>query len=142
MRRLALDASVAIKWVVQEVYTEAAVRLAESGYSWVIPDLFHAEIGNVLWKKVRRDEITERDALKALDLLLSLEMTVRETRALLPYALRIALQFHCTVYDAVYLSVAVGENCPLVTADQRLYHTFSQTPLGRHLLWVEDDISA
>ena len=73
MRRLVLDASVAIKWVVQEIYTEAAVRLAESGPSWVIPDLFHAKVGNVLRKKVRRDEIRERDALKALDLFLSLQ---------------------------------------------------------------------
>jgi predicted nucleic acid-binding protein len=142
MRRLALDASVAIKWVVQEVYTEAAVRLAESGPSWVIPDLFHAEVGNVLWKKVRRKELNEREAMKALDLLLSLEMNVRETRILLPYALRIALQSHCTVYDAVYLSVAVDENCPLVTADRRLFSSLSKTPLGRHLLWVEEAASA
>lgn len=141
MRRFALDASVAIKWVVEEVHTEAAVRLAESGPSWVVPDLFHAEVGNVLWKKVRRDEIRERDALKALELLLSLGMTTRETRALLPYALRIALQFQCTVYDAIYLSVAVDETCPLVTADQKLFHTLSQTPLARHLLWLEDAVS-
>ena len=138
MRRLVLDASVAIKWVVQEIYTEAAVRLAESDPAWVIPDLFHAEVGNVLWKKVRREELNERDAVKALALLLSLEMNVRESRALLPYALRIALQFQCTVYDSVYLLVAVDEDCPLVTADKKLFDTLSKIPLGRHLLWVED----
>jgi predicted nucleic acid-binding protein len=134
MRRLVLDASVAIKWVVQEIYTEAAVRLAESEPSWVIPDLFHAEVGNVPWKKARRGEMNEQDAVKALALLLSLEMNVRESRALLTYALPIALQFHCTVYDALYLSVAVDENCPLVTADQTLFSVFSKTPLERHLL--------
>jgi predicted nucleic acid-binding protein len=138
MRRLALDASVAIKWVVQEIYTEAAVRLAESGPSWVIPDLFYAEVGNVLWKKVRRGEMNERHALNALDLLLSAEMNVRESHVLLPYALPIALHFHCTIYDALYLSVAVDENCPLVTADKRLFLAFSQTPLGEHLVWVEE----
>jgi predicted nucleic acid-binding protein len=95
-------------------------------------------VGNVLWKKVRRGEMTERDALKALDLLLSLKMNVRETRTLLPHALGLALQYHCTVYDAIYLSVAVDEKCPLVTADQRLFLSLSKTDLERHLLWVED----
>ncbi len=48
------------------------------------------------------------------------------------------LKFQCTVYDGLYLSVAIDEGCPLLTADRKFYNLFSSTMLDEYLLWIED----
>ncbi|MBW2118209.1 MAG: type II toxin-antitoxin system VapC family toxin [Deltaproteobacteria bacterium] len=103
MKRLVLDASVAAKWYLKEQYSDLAVELAATKPEWVIPGLFFAEMGNVLWKKARGGEIGEADVS-----LLSFGFKQRETRSLIPYALELALEFQCTVYDGLYFAVAVS----------------------------------
>jgi predicted nucleic acid-binding protein len=138
LKRLVLDASVAAKWFFQEPYSELAVQLAASGPRWVVPDLFFAEMASVFWKKARRGEIDESDAREAMANLLSFDLKERGTRTLVPSALELALRFQCTVYDGLYLTVAIDENCPLVTADRRFYSIFSKTDLAGHLAWIEE----
>jgi antitoxin FitA len=46
-----VDASVVIKWFVDEVHAEAARRLPEDQYELFAPDLLWLEYGNILWKK-------------------------------------------------------------------------------------------
>ena len=52
-----VDASVAIKWVVDEPGTEHALLLRRD--SLAAPDLLVPECANILWKKVRRKELSE-----------------------------------------------------------------------------------
>jgi len=138
VRTLVLDASIAIKWYFPEVLSEAALALISDKIQWIVPDLFYAETGNVLWKKVERGEATIPVALDAMKSLLSLDVAIRAVTSLLVPALEIALQFRCTVYDALYLSAAVAADCPFVTADRKFYDVIGQTPLREYLLWVED----
>jgi predicted nucleic acid-binding protein len=53
-----VDASIVIKWFVDEVHAEAARRLQEDQYELFAPDLLWSECGNILWKKARRGELT------------------------------------------------------------------------------------
>jgi predicted nucleic acid-binding protein len=62
-----VDASVGIKWVVNETESEFARLL--SACDLLAPDLFPIECSNILWKKVRIRDLTRRDALDYLDLL-------------------------------------------------------------------------
>jgi len=140
LRRFVLDACVAAKWYLDEEYSDAALHLAASAPEWIAPDLFFAEVGNVLWKKVRRGEMDEADARDAMTGLLSMELKVRATSSLVLYGLELALHFQCTVYDGLYLAAAIDEASPLVTADRKFYRTFSESALGNHLLWIEDAI--
>jgi hypothetical protein len=55
---LAVDASVAVKWLLPEVHSDAALRILEHHRPLLVPDLLFAEVGNVLWKRVRRREAT------------------------------------------------------------------------------------
>ena len=57
-----VDASVVIKWFVDEVYAEAARGLQEDQYELSAPDLLWPECGNILWKKVRRGGLTPDEA--------------------------------------------------------------------------------
>lgn len=138
MKRLVLDASVAAKWYLEEQYSDLAYQIVAREPELVVPDLFFTEMGNIFWKKVRKGEIDEADAREAITGLLSFGFKQREIRSLTPYALELALEFQCTVYDGLYLAVAIDENCPLITADRKFYRIFSKTALGEHLLWIED----
>lgn len=39
-----------------------------------------------------------------------------------------------TVYDCLYLALAVREGCQMVTADERLYNRLQGTPLAPHIV--------
>jgi predicted nucleic acid-binding protein len=56
-----IDASVVIKWVVDEASTAQALLLRR--HRLLAPDLLIAECADVLRKKVRRKELLEEEAL-------------------------------------------------------------------------------
>ena len=52
----------------------------------------------------------------------------------------IALRTARTYYDSVYLTLALEQDCPLVTADRRFYNALQHGPFKRYVAWVEDDL--
>ena len=64
---LVVDASVAIKWVIAETGTEQALSLRRRRIT--APDLLIPEGANILWKKARRGELSEAEAILAARLL-------------------------------------------------------------------------
>ena len=113
--RVVIDASVAIKWVVPEPDSGRAEILLDHGL--VAPDLIYAECANVLWKKVRRGEMTEEEAEIAAQTLEQADITIAPTRGHLAVATAIAVELDHAAYDAVYLAVAEASDLRLVTAD-------------------------
>lgn len=81
MRTLVVDASVAIKWVVEEPGT--AVAVAVRRHRLCAPDLLVAECANILWKKVRRRELDEVEALLAARLLERCDVELMPMRRML-----------------------------------------------------------
>lgn len=132
------DASVAVKWYVPEIHSDDALRLLEPGNELHVPDLMHAEVGNILWKKSRRGEITKPEARRITRAILGAPLRVHPTAFLLDGALDIALRTDRTVCDALYVALAVALEMPLITADRRLFHALERSILRRHVLWVED----
>lgn len=126
-----LDASVAIKWYVPESGWVAARALLDSRLLFVAPALFLAEVGNVLWKKVRRGEIDADNArFVRAQLCDGSVIDIRPMQPLTETALDIALQFGQTVYDSMYVSLAAAENTQMITADSRLHTALGATPLA------------
>lgn len=122
-----LDPSVAVKWVLpekNEPFTGEASRLlgtfASGQINFLVPDLFWPEIGNVLWRSVRRGWISEKSAQEAIDWVQDIGIPTRPSGELLVDALRIALGLHQTVYDSIYLALAVASGRHLLIADERL----------------------
>jgi predicted nucleic acid-binding protein len=122
-----LDASVAAKWFLpaaHETLTEQALRLFEdyaaNRIRLVVPDLFWPEIGNILWKASRVGRISAESATQAVGALMAGEIPTSPSLPLLPVAFTIASAFRRSVYDSIYVSLAIASNRMFVTADERL----------------------
>ena len=138
MTRVVADASVAVKWVLEEAYSDAASRLLNGGYTLLMPELLYAEAANVFWKRVMRREFSEEEALTALDGVAAVPMQSYALLPLLPSALQIAMETGRTVYDSFYVALAVQQECQLVTADQRLFNALQGGPYAGRIVWVDD----
>ena len=131
---LVIDASVAIKWYVPEEDDTRARAILASGRQLLAPDLILAEVGNILWKKVRRGTLTREDAEEIAERFLrKAGITVVSSTVLLLRALQIANAHGPTVYDAQYVALAVQDNLVAVTADERLVRSLAGTPLAAHV---------
>jgi predicted nucleic acid-binding protein len=122
--QLAIDATVAVKWVVAEPGNERAIRLRQ--HSLIAPDLLFPECANVLWRKVRRREITDDEAVIAAQTLEQSDLVVVPTRGYMARAAAIAVELDHPAYDAMYLAVAEAFGLRLVTADDRLIRKTEQ----------------
>jgi predicted nucleic acid-binding protein len=124
---IVLDASIAAKWFLPangETLVEEANALLDQyvkGEVWlIVPDLFWPEIGNILWKAACRNRCTKESAEKAISSLATRKLPTISSEQLLPEALAIATAFDRTVYDSVYVALAITAKSQLVTADERL----------------------
>lgn len=134
---LVVDASVVVKWAIPEVHATSARRLLVADEPLLGPTILPLEIGNILWKKARRRELTEREATQALHRLVG-EVRVEDGYPdLLDAALHLAIRYERSLYDALYVALALAEDCQFVTADRRLYNAMAPAFPGT-MLWVED----
>lgn len=116
-----VDASVAIKWFVPEPHHEQARSLLyHCGGQLAAPDFILSEVANILWKKNRRAEIPQDQALEALNDLFDYFDAFSPFSALMTRALEFSIALNHPVYDCIYLACAEQEEKPLITADQRL----------------------
>jgi len=140
VKKLVVDASVAVKWFVPEIHSVAAARILEADVALYAPDLIGPEFGNILWKKVRRQEVGRREADEIMNAFGTLPLEIRSSSVLLPFAFELAVALDRTVYDSLYLALAVAEDCVLITADAKFHAALAATRLSEHVQWVEDEI--
>lgn len=140
MKRVVVDASVAIKWFVPEIHSDAAARLLEPGLSLCAPDLILAELGNVVWKKKRRGELTPEKASEILMAFIRFDVDIQPSDRLVPAALMLASALDRTVYDTLYLTLAIARDGVLITADRRFHLAVTESGLGSYIGWIEDEL--
>ena len=140
MSTLVVDASIAVKWVVEEDGTPLALMLRREA-KLIAPDLLIAECANILWKKVQRNELSKEEALLAARLLQGAEIELLPTRSSMEAATRIAIELDHPAYDCVYLALAIHNGCKFVTADERLLRKLDhrrQQTLRAHAISLTD----
>lgn len=117
---LIVDASVAVKWVLDEPGDQEARAIVETGEALIAPELIVAEVANAAWRRFAGGQIPLNQAM-----LINVEVprVFSELVALAPLrgrALSIAAELRHPVYDCFYLALAESESATLVTADRRL----------------------
>jgi predicted nucleic acid-binding protein len=119
-----LDCSVTMAWVFPDEANESTNALRDSLIkdSAVVPVLWPIEVGNVLLVATRRERISAddwpriRDDLEALPIDIDPESCDRVLDTVLP----LANEYELSVYDAMYLELALRRGLPLATLDQKL----------------------
>ena len=142
---LVLDASVVAKWYLPEGLAEEAARFLDAG-AWsevklVAPSLLGPELGNVLWHRYRRGDISLERLREAWTAFEAVPLSFVETGPLMPAALEIAIGYGCTVYDALYVALAEArrdEAATLLTADRKLVTRFAGTPFAGSVRMLEE----
>jgi predicted nucleic acid-binding protein len=87
---------------------------------FVVPDLFYVEIVSAIWKAVRVGRVSRAIGDEALELLTQRQFATALSHNLLAGAFQIAADFQRTVYDSLYVALAMKSNAQLITADERL----------------------
>jgi len=106
LKSFVLDASVAAKWMLPakaELLRPEAYRLLDAfgagDINLIVPDIFWAECGNIVWKAVRQQRLGRNEAETAILLMINRSFPTVSSATLLPKAGSIAFDFDRSVYD-------------------------------------------
>ena len=121
MSRFVLDASVAVAWLLEDEddpVADAAMSQLATEFA-LVPQLWHLEVRNVLVVAERRGRVGAtgiEDGLRRLG-----ELPIRtDTEPNLGAAISLARRRRLTIYDALYLELALRADAPLATVDRAL----------------------
>lgn len=117
-RRLVLDASAAIELVLATPQAARIATLMSESTLVVVPDFYCCEVANVLWKYVRRGELTPEEAQEAFADAFDLADSMAPDRGLAQEALAASTLHGHPVYDMVYAVLARRHGCAVVTMDR------------------------
>jgi len=132
-----VDASLAIKWVLEEPGSREAGELLgkwkNGGIGMLAPEVFAADVAEVLYQRCTSKELSIEEAKEALEALLengpALVSNVAGHARVMELASDLSLP---STKGAHYLALAERENCQCWTADERLWRA-----AGDVLPWLE-----
>jgi predicted nucleic acid-binding protein len=92
----------------------------------IAPDLLVAELGNTLWKRCRlTKDISTLEVEDSYNDFFRLGLQIQPSSSIGAAALEFALREGHSVYDALYVVLAQGLRCRLITADRTLINKFA-----------------
>jgi predicted nucleic acid-binding protein len=129
-----LDASVALKWVLNEPHSDKARRLRDDFkqlvHELLAPTTFVAEIGHALTRAERKGIIKPPMAAAFFSDVLSTPPVFHDFVPLMPSAVARSSAVRIGTYDCLYVGLAERERCKVVTADQRVLALFPLTTVA------------
>ena len=138
MKRFVIDASVLVKLFFEEEHSDASAVFVKQASELLAPDLIWVEAGSVVWKRLRRGEISSEDAAGLFEAMLRVPISISPGFDLASPALALASQTGSTVYDCLYLALALREDLTLLTGDRRLCSNLIGSPVAKHVRFVGD----
>ena len=121
-----VDASVAVKWLLEEQNSDLAEALLSEARSSATalhtPPQFDAEVTSALTQRVWLQELSLQEALEALRHFANIDVVSVLSSDLRERALELAAEFNWQYpYDAYYLAVGELLDCDVWTADGRFF---------------------
>lgn len=128
-----LDASIAVKCLIDEADSGLARAAVGAQADWIAPDLIFLEVASVALKSMRRGLI---DRVQAEAMVSRLRELIAETvpaKSLVTAAVSLAADHGFSAYDAAYLALADNQGARVLTADVKLADRAKAAGLG-HLV--------
>lgn len=133
-----IDASVALKWFVQEDFHLKALALTKDDVQRVAPDILLAEVGNALRRQVRIGIASHLQASEAVQTLLRSFGSLIPSKDLIERAFNLSSQLDHSVYDCIYLAATLAEDHRiLVTADMKFVAKAVAAGFGKKIQILE-----
>ena len=133
MKPIIVDASVAVKWFIPESDSDQAIKYLNGRHRLAAPDLIHIEVANTFWKLSQRGVLSDDEALGLIRDFLLLPLEIYDSHIILASAMEIATNTQRTVYDSLYLALALELNGTVVTADTRMVNALKRSPFSHYL---------
>ena len=120
MKSYVLDASVAGAWLFEEQQSKNAIQLRNQalGSVAIIPQLFRYEIANLILNNTRKNVTEARES--AFKFIESIPVMVDFKTPMYLGLVELASDAQLTVYDSIYLELAIRYEVPLATYDKKL----------------------
>lgn len=136
-----LDSSVALKWLLPEPHSAKAIKLRDDYHNAIhellAPAILPAEMLHALTRAERQKRILPGDGWTLW------QSALADLPALYPYTFLLKRAYNISssvgigIYDCLYVALAEGEGCELVTADDKLLKNLQpQFPFITHLTAV------
>lgn len=126
------DASVAVKWLLQEADSAQALDLLTRTTA-VAPDCIAVEVGHVLTRNVRRREITPAQATLLWADFNAAPLRKSPSAPLMDDALALSLSLNASFYDCLYLALASRRTTgwsPPISASSKPVRRAPTSPAG------------
>jgi predicted nucleic acid-binding protein len=128
---IVVDASVALKWVVEEPGSDAALAIRSE--QLVAPAIWLAEAANALWRHVRLGEASAVEAFARMARLERAPVLSIPIQRYVAAALELATRSDHPVYDCFYLALAIELGAPVVTDDRRFAAAAARIGFGKQV---------
>ena len=138
MSILVVDTSVVAQWYLPEQHTEVAMRLFGEKHELHAPPLLFLELDNVLCRNLRQGRINISEAASIRKEIREVKIQLHGGEHMLDLAFGLAVHSRCSMYDAVFLSLAQFIKGSLVTADLKLLRGIQPGPWSKHVVWIGD----
>lgn len=138
-----IDTSIAAKWYIPEDHSAEARLYMGSGIDRHAPDLLPIEAGHALLKRVRSADPNRhlpRDQARRVVAALraSAPIQYHPSLSLLEPAFALAEQIGASIYDGLFLALAIQLDGRIVTADRKFYDKIVASPHAARAFWVAD----
>lgn len=133
---LVVDASVAVKWVVDEEDRDKARALLFGEDALIAPAFLMIETANVLGIKVSRGQLESKQAEQGLQTIRAALAELVPDEQLAAEALQLAMKLNHSVYDCTYLACAAQRGAKFVSADNKFLNklrSIGKWPFARAL---------
>lgn len=133
-----VDASVALKWFVDEPRHDIARDLLASGVALVAPELVLIETMNAFQKKVSLGQMTREQAMQAASVLEDCFHHVAPVSTVLPAAMDMSIDLKHPIYDCVYLICSEMLQGRLITDDEKFFKRCEQRGRADNIVLLQD----
>ena len=138
MNQFVVDSSIAVKWFFTEEYTDASLKILDPEIEMHVPSIFFLEIDSIICKKIRRKEISNQESQKVRNGIREMPFYVHSFEDVLEPAYQIAIQTGASIYDCIFLAIALIGNYVMVTANRRFLECIQKSQYLRHIVWIDD----
>jgi predicted nucleic acid-binding protein len=114
---IVVDASVVVKWVLEE--EDSALAEALANRTMTAPNLLLIECASALLRRARAGDLPFEAVSGKIHALRQAPVRLTPAEHHLDQAVALAVQMRHPVYDCLYLALALARGVPMVSADRR-----------------------